>query len=346
MAKNGTAVLENETEQEQQEYNALVGADVEAPSTDDLPAVSEFRQMCIDFPEMVHDFSTDELIADPSKNGRFTERKESDDSVKLLAKMIEREGQLQPGRVTLGLDGKLYITFGTGRYLAIKSLNVNRANDPIPFKATVLLETETDSVKSAVQNGMENWGREPLDVLDKCVVVGTFNRQGLKAKDICERMGLPKSTVSMYLRIDKFSAAAKQLIADGTISAKNAYDLAVVAPDKFEAELEKLVKESKGGKVTATAVGKSSEKLRKGTAGKDGGEDGEETDGEETGKGKGKKGKKQRTSKQVLDFIEAEAVIANAKKYGDTKLPDKLQLFGKFISGMSEATFLKNLATL
>jgi len=277
----------------------------------------------------VIEFDPDELIADPTRNGRFAERKVTDQAVKELAGQIALEGQMQPGEVLYGLDNRLYVNYGVGRFLAVTLLNSDfTRSDKLPFKATVTLEQADDPAHALIRNAMENWGRLELTPLDKAKTVGMLLAAGLKQAQIVERLGLRKSTVSMYAAASAWPEEVKEAIAADRTSVKAVYDLGIKDPEKLAKEVGKLVTEAEqSGKGKATVSKAAANRSKR-------------EEKEETGK------KKQRTPRQVIEFIESEATEATAKKYGDKSLPAKLTLFGKFINGMSEGTFLKNLAAL
>lgn len=347
MQASGTAVMDAPVEQVERDNSYTQGGDdndetvednsndVAAP-TGELAAISAFRQYCIDNPNVIHEFDLAILIADPKRNGRLKERTVKDPSVKELAQAIIARGkQLTPGEVTLGLDEKLYITAGTGRYLAIGLVNSTRSKaDQLPFRATVLIETADAPELSAIDNAMENWFRLDLGPLDKAKIVADFMSEPLKLnrQEVSKKLGIPKSSVSVYCTMNNFSDQVKQWIADGKITVKAVYELAVVDPAKVEEQAKKLIDASGGKKVTTQAY-----KKKKGGKASEG--DGED---ETTGKG----GKKVRTTKQILTFVNDEATPATAKKYGDKNLEGKLKCIAAFVGGGREETFLKNLAAL
>lgn len=314
--------------------NSDVPAPVEAPRD---PVMTAFRRLCEDNPDMIHEFHLSDLIADPARNGRFNERTVKDEAVKDLAEAIKARGkQLVPGEVTLGLDDKLYITAGTGRYLALSIINATRSeDDAMKFRATVLIETPDDPAQSLIDNAMENWHREDLTVLDKVKIIKSLMAAptSLKQVQVSQRLGVKRNVVSMLVRIGSFPESVIQMIAEGKIAPYAAYDLSMVDPDKIEAHAKKLVEEAGGKRVTRSAAAAATQKKRAKKADVD-------------SDGAGRVGKKQRTAKQVLDFIESEATTATCQKYKDKALADKLKVIGKFVNGGSEETFLKNLAAL
>lgn len=308
---------------------------------DEVVTDGEFRQYCIENPDMVHEFDVDELIADPQRNGRFKERTIKDESVKELAAAMRSVGrQLEHGRVSLGMDGKVYVLFGTGRYLAIKLINSMLTNkkEHWKFKATVHVETQSDPAMAFVENAQENWYREELGVLDKAMIVQrlTLSPYNLSRAEVQKRLAIKnRSVVSTLISIAEFPDEVKAHIVAGRISSKAAYDLSVI--NKGEAltkEVAKLLGESGGKKVTVSKV--AGERQKKSAASK--------VRDKDDAQGRHKVGRKQRSPKQILDFIEAEGVIANEKKYGDKNLSEKLQCFAAFVKGGREETFLKNLA--
>lgn len=329
------------------DYNGVddEGGDVAAPVESAVPIVESevdplVAQVERDGPDMVYNFAIDTLVADPTRNGRFKERLITDDAVKQLAKTIALEGQLQPGKVLLALDGKRYVAFGTGRYLAIKLLNSTRAiEDQLPFKAYALVESIDDKPKQRVQNAMENIYREDLTPLDKMkIACDLIEKEGLNQKQVAARLGIKPAMVTMYVKLSKLPTDVIELIATGKISATAVYDLTVVMddPKALEKEVKRLVGEAAGKRVTVAAVNTARGKVK---IAKTKGEKGE-------GKAGRKNGSKQRAAKQILSFIEAEATPATNAKYKDKNLADKLECFAKFVKGGTEETFLKNLAAL
>lgn len=310
------------------------------PTAKQLKAAA-FRQYCIDYPLMVHEFDTTAVIADASRNARFRERSVKDASVKEMAASIKSEGQMQPGEVMLGLDDKLYVTAGTGRYLAVVLINSTRQPaDYVKFNALVRLEEPNDPATPILRNATENMVRLEPTVLDKAIGVQRLLDTGMKQAEISRRLGISKALVSNYVRVAGFPDEVKAMIADGKISARAAVELSIVDPKNVLKEAKKLVEASPDKRVSTSVA----EKKRKGKAVVGDGEEGEaETDATP---GKKKLKKKQRNAKQLLEFCEAEATTATATKYGDKTLPAKLEAFGKFVAGGTEAAFLKALAAI
>lgn len=314
--------------------------DVAAP-VDTAPASPLPDPLALDAevePNMVHEFDVDDLVADPARNGRFKERLITDSSVKELAEAIKLEGQLEPGKVMLGLDGKRYVAFGTGRYLAIKLINSTRAKkDRLPFLAFAFLETSDDPARQRVQNAMENLHRKDLGPLDKMkIAVDLIEKEGLNQKQVAARLAVKPAMITMYVRLSKLPPDVIQLIADEKISATAVYDLTVVMndPKVLEKEVKRLVDGAKDGKRVTVGTANAARGKVKAAKG-------------EKGEGKaGRKGSKQRPAKQILSFIEAEATTATNQKYGDKSLDKKLMCFAAFVRGQGEGTFLKNLAAL
>lgn len=310
------------------------------PTAKQLKAVA-FRQYCTDYPLMVHEFETTDVIADPTRNARFRERSVKDASVKEMAASIKSEGQMQPGEVMLGLDDKLYVTAGTGRYLAVVLINATRQPyDYVKFNALVRLEEPNDPATPILRNATENMVRLEPTVLDKAIGVQRLLDTGMKQAEISRRLGISKALVSNYVRVAGFPDEVKAMIADGKISARAAVELSIVDPKNVLKEAKKLVEASPDKRVSTSVA----EKKRKGKTVEGDGEEGEgETDATP---GKKKLKKKQRNAKQLLEFCEAEATTATATKYGDKTLPTKLEAFGKFVAGGTEAAFLKALAAI
>lgn len=331
---SNTAVIDAEFVDESSENTGDTSNDVSAPTNDDIPVISAQRQFFMDNPGAVHEFNTDELAPGAAILTRVQRRTAKDDDIKAMAESIKEHGQMVAGEVRLGLDDKLTITDGMGRFLAISDIiNPTRnAADKLPFLAKVVIETE-DTQQAFIRSAVYNLHRKETSVLDKAKIVKDLMESGMKQSEIMTRIGLKKATVSTLAKVAALPDQVKTWIAEDKISAKAAYDLAVVDPTKVEAAAKELIDAACGERVSASAANKKRGK---------GGEDGEEDESDDAGK----PAKKQRTTKQILDFVEAEATTATDKKYGSKNVSVMLKLFGKFAAGMAEGTFLKNLAAV
>lgn len=308
------------------------------PSTDDN-IKQHFRQNCIEYPDTIHNFELTQVIADPKRNVRFVERTIKDQAVRDLADAIKAAGrQLVPGEVCLGLDDKLYVVDGAGRYLALTLINSTRQpSDQLPFRAIVTIETTGAPAQSLIDQAQINWHREGLTPLDKAKAVGELKATGLKQADIARRLGLKPAVVSSLARIAGFSDQVKQWVVEGKISATDVYDLSVVDPEKVEAQAKKLIDGAGGKKVSSAVVGAVVQKARAEKA---------KSDKATTKAGKPKARTKQRTAKQILMFVEDEATDATNKKFGDKNLSKKLECVKALVNGVAGDTFLKNLSLL
>ena len=322
---------------EEEETNEPAGdasQDVPAPTTVDLPFECEFYQTVKNAPVgTVYPLMLSDIIIDPKRNGRTEERKVTDVSVKELAAAIKAVGQLQAGAVDLTPSGKMYLSFGFGRALAVQLINSTReTQDQIPFLATVnLIAEETNEVApvaSRIANALENWTRLDLTVLDKAGIVADLMAEPYKMSqaEIARYLGIKaRSTVHVYNSINQLPEFVKTAIKDGKISPTAAADL---AQEKDVKKLEKAATaliadaEANDGTPVTRKKAKRAVSKQKGSEG-----------GDETGATK-------RKLSEVFAMIEAEGVPATDAKYGKGTAA-RLKALGRYLMGGKENAFLK-----
>lgn len=255
---------ENPEEGIDEEYAARED-DVQAPTTADLPTLSEFAQQVKEYgPDFVWPLTASEIVVDFTRNGRNDVIKASDKDVKELAESIKELGQQSPGWVTLDADGKMYLDYGFRRMVAIQLINSTRhAADVLPFKAFVRLAASTPSntrTEQLKRNFHENAKRRELNVLDNVLVVTKFLDGGLNQKQVAAATGWSTASVNNYVKIGKFSDTVKGYIRDGKLPAKAAIELTKYSTneeaDKAAEELVKDAEASGTGPVKTSAAKK------------------------------------------------------------------------------------------
>lgn len=321
--------------------------DIAAPAEESIPP-NPIRAAVEANPDVIREFDLSDIIVDPVANMRYSERTAKDTDVKELAESIKQDGQKVPGSVELRVDEKVYLTEGFGRFAAIQLINSTRKpEDHLKYRAVVTINGFAfATTQTTIDNAIINGKRKDLGPLDLMKITMTLKSQGMNQREIATRLGKAPAMITTYMKVGKVMEASefvKDALVTGKISPAAVYDLTVVAPDEIEATVRKLLAESGGKKVS---VADSNAKTRKAKAGKKGktGKAGAD-DSESTGKtAKGRL--KQRTAKQIISFVEAEATPATCEKYKDKALAKKLECLGAFVRGGGEGTFLKNLAAL
>lgn len=337
------AELESEVMQAQVDNAQNAQNDIAAPAEESIPPVNPIRAAVEANPDVIREFDLSDIIVDPVANMRYLERTAKDTDVKELAESIKQDGQKVPGSVELRADEKLYLTEGFGRFAAIQLINSTRKpEDYLKYRAVVTINGFAfATTQTTIDNAIINGKRKDLGPLDLMKITMTLKSQGMNQREIATRLGKAPAMITTYMKVGKVMEASefvKDALVTGKISPAAVYDLTVVAPDQVEAQVKKLLADSGGKKVS---VADANAKTRKAKGGK-GGKKGKTED--ETADRKGRL--KQRTAKQLISFIEAEAVPATCEKYGDKALAKKLQCIMAFVKGGGEGTFLKNLAAL
>lgn len=231
--------------------------------------------------EYIMDFPMSNIIINPQ-----VRRNKNPEKINEIAKSIEAHGQQQP--VIIGFpddDGNCPLYFGFTRYFAQEQ----RGSETI--KAVQREKPENILVTQFV----ENLHRENLNIVDIALGINDLKeKDGLKAKDICEKLQLSSSQVSKYTSIGSMPTDLLDRVAPLSNDIDTFYYLSQIYK-RSPADVEQLIAQGeKDGELNRVTVRSASDNLKNANGNADnssdnsGANDGNSDEGTKT---KGKKGK-------------------------------------------------------
>lgn len=229
--------------------------------------------------EYIMDFPMSNIIINPQ-----VRRNKNLDKINEIAKSIEAHGQQQP--VIIGFpddDGNCPLYFGFTRYFAQEQ----RGSETI--KAVQREKPENILVTQFV----ENLHRENLNIVDIALGINDLKeKDGLKAKDICEQLQLSSSQVSKYTSIGSMPVDLLDRVAPLSNDIDTFYYLSQMYK-RSPADVEQLIAQGeKDGELNRVTVRSASDNLKNANGNNDNSGAGSSDGSSEEGtKSKGKKGK-------------------------------------------------------
>lgn len=181
----------------------------------------------------------------------FNRRAESSyGDIEAFADVIQSEGQLVPVIGFQKPDGNWSLTAGHRRVAGFKVIAGRTKKDPI----VMMMKGPEDTIGRLLVQFKENV-REPNSDYDKAMIVDGLIKEGLKPKEIEQRLGISQSAISNLRKILEMDPSVQEDIKNKTISAGSALKVSRALKDKGE----KLTKEI--GKMKAKAEASGSAKV-------------------------------------------------------------------------------------
>ncbi|EBZ6776865.1 ParB/RepB/Spo0J family partition protein [Salmonella enterica] len=233
--------------------------------------------------EYIMDFPMSNIIINPQ-----VRRNKNPEKINEIAKSIEAHGQQQP--VVIGFpddDGNCPLYFGFTRYFAQEQRGSETIKAVQREKPQHILVTQF----------VENLHRENLNIVDIALGINELKeKDGLKAKDICEQLQLSSSQVSKYTSIGSMPVDLLDRVSPLSNDIDTFYYLSQIYK-RSPADVEQLIAQGeKDGELNRVTVRSASDNLKNANGNIDNSGDNSgagSTDGssDDSTKTKGKKGK-------------------------------------------------------
>jgi hypothetical protein len=310
-----------------------------------------------------------DILFDPMDNGRWAK---SDPKLQELGEKLLSDGrQFQPvGVVRLtqlepGSTARYRLVWGSRRLRAIQWLNelglVPESSPLRQVEAKMVSWLDGDDPKALfLANVSENVGSAGLSTMDKAAIVERLLDFNMPNAEIAGVLGLDDSRVSQLKALMRLPEGAKQLLADGIISAAVGYEISLQPASELKARIAEIKATGKASRASVREAYNPADELENqvlstpgwnakptpvqadepvGSADADeSADDGPEAPPEPPVKGKGAR-KRARTVKQLIEFL---GIFIP----GDTDKPEYSQVLAeelaRFMSGVSGERRFKN----
>ncbi|MDE5832081.1 MAG: ParB/RepB/Spo0J family partition protein [Desulfovibrio sp.] len=172
----------------------------------------------------------------------------SEDTLKELAASIQARGILQPIIARPIEPGRFQIVAGERRWRAAELAGL----EEIP-----VIIREFDDAEAMIVALMENIQREDLNPIDKAAALQSIkDALGVNQEELAERVGLPRGTLSNFLRLLNLPEIAKKEVAEGTISMGHARCLAALPEESLvESLLNRMLEKNLTVREAEEAIG-------------------------------------------------------------------------------------------
>lgn len=172
----------------------------------------------------------------------------SDESLNDLAASIRAQGVLQPILVRSIGQGRYQIVAGERRWRAAGLAGL----DEIPA-----IVKEIDDGEAMIVALIENIQREDLNPIERATALQSIKEAlSLSQEELADRVGLPRGTISNFLRLLNLPDAARNEVSAGTISMGHARCLASLPEEALvESLLTRILEKNMTVRDTEEAVG-------------------------------------------------------------------------------------------
>lgn len=220
------------------------------------------------------------IIVDPKNNSRGYTPEIGSKELSALIEDMEEKGQTTPGFATLSEDGRAVLYAGFRRLRAIQTM-AKTSDGKSMYRLIVTNDVLTEQ-EMFERSLSENAFRTDMTIMQRVAALErlTGGEEGLSLTAAAKKMNMSKAQASPMLRFSLFPVVAKKALNNGNLGYKAAEKLVSLLPsaaeiasepedqagqlltkaqEKIAKEVERLL--AKEGKVSSTAVDKSTRKM-------------------------------------------------------------------------------------
>lgn len=196
----------------------------------------------------VHEMYPEDVIVDPTFNGRLKPVKMTDKDVKEFASDILQRGQLQPARGYFDITGHVRLAFGFRRHAAFSLINSDRKPKD-KLKMSIFLDPGMTEFTAYTANIAENKQRRENTAADTAHNVMRLSSEpyNMSGVQISKELHLSTASVSLYKKLAGVMTEQPRLVKlleVGTINRQQGLDIAgLETPEKRLAAINEIAPE-------------------------------------------------------------------------------------------------------